>query len=189
LFRFGFLATFILKSAFAQTKSQNVFYSEIFSASCQRPDARPQPVYNFCYNFLKYERKEKERARATDFRFDSQTDCAAESKIRARKAGRENSSFATQDKTQKKGRHRRLKMNFFKSFYNKIVRPSVWARPEMDVTFRAEIMPGKKRVERTFRIKEVLNSGRVTLHGFSGEHRQSSFEPVNFKREIKKAAD
>jgi hypothetical protein len=74
-------------------------------------------------------------------------------------------------------------MGFFKSFYRKIVRESVWARPEMSVTFRAEIMPGKNRHERTFRIKEVLSNGRVILYDFTGEHRQSSFEPVNFKRE------
>ena len=74
-------------------------------------------------------------------------------------------------------------MGFFKSFYRKIVRESVWARPEMSVTFRAEIMPGKSRQERTFRIKEVLSNGRVVLYDFTGEHRQSAFEPVNFKRE------
>lgn len=60
---------------------------------------------------------------------------------------------------------------------------SVWARPEMDVTFRAEIMPGKSREDRTFRIKEVLQNGRIRLYDFPDEHRQSSFEPVNFKRE------
>jgi hypothetical protein len=74
-------------------------------------------------------------------------------------------------------------MGFFRNFYRKIVRQSVWARPEMSVTFRAEIMPGKNRQERTFRIKEVLTNGRVVLYEFTGEHRQSSFEPVNFKRE------
>ena len=74
-------------------------------------------------------------------------------------------------------------MGIFKKFYRKIVRPSVWARPEMSVTFRAEIMPGKSRVERTFRIQEVLTNGRVILYDFTGEHRQSAFEKVNFKRE------
>ena len=74
-------------------------------------------------------------------------------------------------------------MNFFKKFYQKIVRASVWARPEMAITFRAEIMPGKNREERTFRIREVLNNGRVTLYGFSGEHRESEFEAVNFNRQ------
>lgn len=58
----------------------------------------------------------------------------------------------------------------------------IWARPEMQVTFRAEIMPGKSREERTFRISSVTSNGRVTLHGFPDEHRQGSFEPINFKR-------
>ncbi|CAN5672028.1 hypothetical protein BH24ACI3_BH24ACI3_15280 [soil metagenome] len=62
----------------------------------------------------------------------------------------------------------------------------VWARPEMQVTFRAEIMPGKTREERTFRIRNVMANGRVTLHDFPDEHRQASFEPVNFKRNAAK---
>lgn len=62
----------------------------------------------------------------------------------------------------------------------------VWARPQMQVTFRAELMPGKSREERTFRIKEVLPNGRVTLHDFFGERRQSEFEPINFRREKSK---
>jgi hypothetical protein len=59
----------------------------------------------------------------------------------------------------------------------------VWARPEMSVTFKAEIMPGRSREERTFRIKEVLPNGRVRLHDFIGEHREGAFEPINFQRE------
>jgi hypothetical protein len=74
-------------------------------------------------------------------------------------------------------------MKFFKNLYQKIVPPNVWARPEMQITFRAEIMPGKNRQERTFRIKEVLRNGRVTLYDFTGEHRESEFEAVNFKRQ------
>lgn len=62
----------------------------------------------------------------------------------------------------------------------------VWARPEMLVTFRAEIMPGRDRSERTFRISEVLANGRVRLHGFEGEHREGSFEPVTFRRKNQK---
>jgi hypothetical protein len=59
----------------------------------------------------------------------------------------------------------------------------VWARPEMSVVFRAEIMPGIPREERTFRIERVLNNGRVRLHDFPGEYRRGAFEPLNFLRE------
>ena len=62
-------------------------------------------------------------------------------------------------------------------------RHDIWARPEMQVTFRAEIMPGRDREQRTFRIKQVLPNGRITLYDFIGEHRQGSFEPINFLRE------
>jgi len=60
---------------------------------------------------------------------------------------------------------------------------NVWARPEMLVTFKAEIMPGRSREQRTFRIKEVLSNGRIILYDFIGEHRQGAFEPINFLRE------
>lgn len=60
---------------------------------------------------------------------------------------------------------------------------SVWARPEMNVTFRAEIMPGRDREERTYRIKQVAKNGRVMLHDFPGEYRETAFEAVNFLRE------
>lgn len=55
---------------------------------------------------------------------------------------------------------------------------NVWARPEMNVIFRAELMPGKNREERTFRIEKVFPNGRVLLYNFAGEHRESEFEPV-----------
>lgn len=58
----------------------------------------------------------------------------------------------------------------------------VWARPGMLVTFRAELMPGRDRNERTFRVKELLSSGRVSLHGVDGEHAEKEFEPVQFDR-------
>ncbi len=60
---------------------------------------------------------------------------------------------------------------------------NVWARPEMSVTFKAEIMPGKTREERTFRIKSVRANGRVILHDFTGEHREGAFERLNFLRD------
>ena len=59
----------------------------------------------------------------------------------------------------------------------------IWARPKMNVTFRAEIMPGTLREDRTFRIEKVLSNGRVTLHDFDGEYRESAFEPINFLRD------
>ena len=53
-----------------------------------------------------------------------------------------------------------------------------WARPGMEVTLRAELMPGRSRSERTFRVAEVFPSGRVTLEGFTGEHTETEFEPI-----------
>jgi hypothetical protein len=54
----------------------------------------------------------------------------------------------------------------------------VWARPGMLVTFRAELMPGRDRHSRTFRVKQLLPSGRVSLHGVDGEHTETEFEHV-----------
>lgn len=73
-------------------------------------------------------------------------------------------------------------MNFLQKFYRKIIRPNTWARPGMEVIFRAELMPGRNREERTFRIKEVLDNGRVILDNLPGERRESEFELINFKR-------
>lgn len=56
---------------------------------------------------------------------------------------------------------------------------SVWARPGMTVTFRAELMPGRDREQRTARVKELLPSGRVTLHEIAGEHAQKEFDPIS----------
>ena len=73
-------------------------------------------------------------------------------------------------------------IKFFKKYYQKIIKTNVWARPNMQVTFRAEIMPGKSREERTFKINTVKSNGRVILENFAGDHRESSFEPVNFTK-------
>jgi hypothetical protein len=53
----------------------------------------------------------------------------------------------------------------------------------MHVTFRAEIMPGRTREERTYRIETVLPNSRVMLEGFPGEYRETAFEGINFLRE------
>lgn len=75
-------------------------------------------------------------------------------------------------------------MPIFRKKKKEAPRPDkVWARPEMYVTFRAEIMPGRSREERTFRIKAVHRNGRVELYDFLGEHREGAFEPINFLRE------
>ena len=60
----------------------------------------------------------------------------------------------------------------------------VWARPGMLVTFRAELMPGRDGHERTFRVKELLASGRISLHGVDGEHAEKEFEPVQLDRRL-----
>ena len=58
--------------------------------------------------------------------------------------------------------------------------PGVWARPGMNVTFIAELMPGMPREDRTFRIESVLRIGRVRLKDFPGEFREAAFEPLDF---------
>ena len=51
-----------------------------------------------------------------------------------------------------------------------------WARPGMIVTFRAELMPGREHADRTFRVAELLPSGRVRLEDTGGEHPENEFE-------------
>jgi hypothetical protein len=52
----------------------------------------------------------------------------------------------------------------------------------MPVTFRAELMPGRDRQQRSFLVKELLSSGRVSLHGVDGEHAEKEFEPIQLDR-------
>ena len=61
----------------------------------------------------------------------------------------------------------------------------VWARPGMPVTFRAELMPGRERQERTFLVKELFWSGRVSLQGVDGEHAEKEFEPIQVNRPVR----
>lgn len=46
------------------------------------------------------------------------------------------------------------------------------------LTFRAELMPGLGREERTFAVARVLRSGRVELRDLAGQHALAEFEPV-----------
>ncbi len=48
----------------------------------------------------------------------------------------------------------------------------------MSVTFRGELMPGRSRAERTYKVVRLLPSGRVVLEGFAGEHTETEFEAL-----------
>jgi uncharacterized protein YqfB (UPF0267 family) len=61
----------------------------------------------------------------------------------------------------------------------KTTKGNVWARPGMKVTFRAELMPGRSEEERSFLVKELLSTNRVTLVGISGEHAENEFKPLD----------
>jgi hypothetical protein len=54
-----------------------------------------------------------------------------------------------------------------------------WARPGMTVTFRAELMPGRDREQRTARVKQLLPSGRVLLQEIEGELGQQEFDRID----------
>jgi hypothetical protein len=56
--------------------------------------------------------------------------------------------------------------------------PDTWARPGMEVVFRAELMPGRHTPERTFHVTTLLPSGRVLLDGVAGEHAEKEFQPI-----------
>jgi hypothetical protein len=56
--------------------------------------------------------------------------------------------------------------------------PDTWARPGMEVVFRAEVMPGRHTPERTFHVTSLLPSGRVLLDGVAGEHAETEFQPI-----------
>jgi hypothetical protein len=45
-------------------------------------------------------------------------------------------------------------------------------------------MPSRERHERTFRVKQLLSSGRVLLDGVDGEHAEKEFEPVQLDRPL-----
>ena len=53
---------------------------------------------------------------------------------------------------------------------------AVWASVGARVTFRAEVMPGRDRAERTFTVARVFSNGRIELTGLAGEHAETEFE-------------
>jgi anti-sigma B factor antagonist len=58
--------------------------------------------------------------------------------------------------------------------------PSIWGALGMSVTFRAELMQDRSHLDRSFSVKELLPSGRVTLNGIHGEFIEKMFEPVQY---------
>ncbi len=60
----------------------------------------------------------------------------------------------------------------------KRARASAWVSVGMQLTFRAELMPGRERSERTFTVSRVLASGRVELDGLAGQHSETELELV-----------
>ena len=51
-----------------------------------------------------------------------------------------------------------------------------WTKVGLQLTFRAELMPGREPLERTFTVASVLSNGRVELIGLSGQHAETEFE-------------
>jgi hypothetical protein len=49
----------------------------------------------------------------------------------------------------------------------------------MWVTFRAELMPGRNAIERTFEVARVLRNQRVELDQLAGQHSFSEFERIS----------
>jgi hypothetical protein len=48
----------------------------------------------------------------------------------------------------------------------------------MRLTFRAELMPGREPLERTFEVARVLANGRIELANLQGQHAITEFEPL-----------
>ena len=46
----------------------------------------------------------------------------------------------------------------------------------MWLTFRAEVMPGRETLERTFEVTRVLANGRIELANLQGQHSIAEFE-------------
>jgi len=59
----------------------------------------------------------------------------------------------------------------------------IWAKTGMRLTFRAELMPGRDPLERTFIVASVLANGRVELIGLTGQHAEREFEAPRLEHE------
>ena len=58
-----------------------------------------------------------------------------------------------------------------------------WATIGMRLTFRAELMPGREPLARTFTVASVLVNGRVELIGLAGQHAEREFEAARRSHE------
>jgi len=55
--------------------------------------------------------------------------------------------------------------------------PSVAAGTRL--TFRAEVMPGRDAIERTYEVTQLLANGRIELANLEGQHSLAEFEAVS----------
>lgn len=62
---------------------------------------------------------------------------------------------------------------------NQLMAVSAWANVGMQLTFRAELMPGRESDQRTFTVARVLTNGRVELRGLFGQHAETEFESAS----------
>ncbi len=72
------------------------------------------------------------------------------------------------------------RLGFSKRRKRRKKQPSVVRRVAegMRLTFRAELMPGREALERTFIVGRVLANGRVELVGLGGQHAITEFEAM-----------
>ena len=54
--------------------------------------------------------------------------------------------------------------------------PNLTLKAGMSVTFRAEVMPGRDKLDRTFQVTRVLTNGRIELAELEGQHSLAEFE-------------
>jgi len=47
------------------------------------------------------------------------------------------------------------------------------------LTFRAELMPGRDAIERTYEVSQLLSNGRIELANLEGQHSLAEFEAVS----------
>jgi hypothetical protein len=56
--------------------------------------------------------------------------------------------------------------------------PTETLKAGISVTFRAEVMPGRDKLDRTFQVTRVLANGRIELAELEGQHSLAEFERI-----------